>query len=100
MSSASQEKIAGRTLEEWREFARRDDCLSQMVPSDLRQLLGHMEAMRFGEGPVTPSSRATAMRWLEARRAYCETNRHKISGAGEEEEILATILKIVANENG
>ncbi len=26
--------IAGRTLREWEEFARRDDCLDLMVPSD------------------------------------------------------------------
>lgn len=32
--------IAGRSLEEWRIFARRDDCLDRMVPSDLRQLIG------------------------------------------------------------
>lgn len=32
--------IAGRTIAEWREFAKRDDCLDQMVPSDLRAILG------------------------------------------------------------
>lgn len=32
--------IAGRTLVEWQEFSRRDDCLERMVPSDLRQLVG------------------------------------------------------------
>ncbi|MEM9764156.1 MAG: hypothetical protein AAF968_16885 [Pseudomonadota bacterium] len=32
--------IAGKSLDEWREFARRDDCLGRMVPSDLRQLIG------------------------------------------------------------
>ena len=32
--------IAGKSIEEWREFARRDDCLERMVPSDLRQLIG------------------------------------------------------------
>lgn len=31
--------VAGRSLDEWRDFARRDDCLDQMVPSDLRQLI-------------------------------------------------------------
>lgn len=34
--------IAGKTLDQWKEFARRDDCLDQMVPSDLRQLLGEI----------------------------------------------------------
>jgi hypothetical protein len=34
------DKIAGRTLLEWQEFAKCDDCLDQMVPSDLRQLIG------------------------------------------------------------
>jgi len=31
--------IAGKTVAEWRDFARRDDCLDRMVPSDLRQLI-------------------------------------------------------------
>jgi len=34
-----EEKVAGRTLSEWAELARRDDCFDQMVPSDLRVLL-------------------------------------------------------------
>jgi len=36
-------KIAGRTLKEWIEFSRRDDCLANMVPSDLREVLGHVK---------------------------------------------------------
>lgn len=32
-------KIAGRTKEEWLDFAKRDDCLEQMSSSDLRQLI-------------------------------------------------------------
>ena len=35
--------FAGKTIDEWREFARRDDCLDQMVPSDLRQIIGTVE---------------------------------------------------------
>lgn len=35
--------IAGRTLAEWRDFARTDYCLDQMVPSDLRALLARLE---------------------------------------------------------
>lgn len=31
--------IAGRSLDQWREFAKRDDCLDHMVPSDLRLLI-------------------------------------------------------------
>jgi len=31
--------IAGKTLDQWREFACRDDCLDRMVPSELRLLL-------------------------------------------------------------
>lgn len=31
--------IAGRTLSEWRTISRRDDCLANMVPSDLRALV-------------------------------------------------------------
>jgi len=33
------DKIAGRTLNDWAELSRRDDCFNQMVPSDLRVLL-------------------------------------------------------------
>lgn len=33
------ETINGMTLEEWRVFARQDDCLDKMVPSDLRELI-------------------------------------------------------------
>lgn len=38
----SADTIAGRTLDEWRTHARRDDCLERMVPSDLRQLIGRI----------------------------------------------------------
>jgi len=34
--------IAGKTLEEWTELARRDDCFDKMVPSDLRVILGRI----------------------------------------------------------
>lgn len=40
--SPKEPTVAGRTLAEWKEFARQDDCLNQMVPSDLRQLLTHI----------------------------------------------------------
>ena len=33
----------GRTLAEWKEFARRDDCLDRMVPSDLCSILSAIE---------------------------------------------------------
>lgn len=33
--------IAGRTLMEWAELARRDDCFERMVPSDLRMIVSH-----------------------------------------------------------
>lgn len=35
--------IAEKTLEEWTDFARQDDCLEKMVPSDLRQLVSAIE---------------------------------------------------------
>lgn len=38
-------QIAGRTLEEWRAYARSDDCLDYMVPSDLRQILAHTKRL-------------------------------------------------------
>ncbi len=31
--------IGGRTIQQWQEFAREDDCLIRMVPSELRQIL-------------------------------------------------------------
>lgn len=34
-----QRKILGRSLEEWQDFAKQDDCLEKMVPSDLRMIL-------------------------------------------------------------
>jgi SMC interacting uncharacterized protein involved in chromosome segregation len=37
--------IAGKTLEEWTEFARKDYCLDRMVPSDLRQLVGEIDRL-------------------------------------------------------
>lgn len=39
-------KIGDKTLSEWKEFARRDDCLERMVPSDLRLILMAIEAER------------------------------------------------------
>ena len=33
--------IAGRTLMQWAEHARRDDCFERMVPSDLRMIVSH-----------------------------------------------------------
>jgi len=33
--------IAGRTLMEWAELARRDDCFERMVPSDFRMIVSH-----------------------------------------------------------
>ena len=35
------------TLEEWQEFARSDDCLKSMVPSDLRVLIA--QALQYQE---------------------------------------------------
>lgn len=40
MTDKVEVNIAGKTLGEWRVFARRDDCLERMVPSDLRQIIG------------------------------------------------------------
>lgn len=39
-------KIGDKTLSEWKEFARRDDCLERMVPSDLRLVLMAIEVER------------------------------------------------------
>lgn len=32
-----------KTLSGWRQFARRDDCLARMVPSDLRRILSFVK---------------------------------------------------------
>lgn len=37
-------QIGDKTLEEWQQFARRDDCLDRMVPSDLRVILMKLAA--------------------------------------------------------
>lgn len=37
-------QIGDKTLDEWQQFARRDDCLDRMVPSDLRLILGKLAA--------------------------------------------------------
>lgn len=51
------EILAGRTLAEWREFARRDDCLERMVPSDLRQLIGAVISPRLDREKVKTAIR-------------------------------------------
>lgn len=33
------DKIAGKTLSQWADLARQDDCLEHMTPSDLRAIL-------------------------------------------------------------
>ena len=69
-------KIAGKTLEEWTELARHDDCLDRLVPSDLRLLIGQIPAKRVkaelyttGEGDryTLPSSKVDDAKLLEAR---------------------------------
>lgn len=32
-----------KTIDQWKEFARRDDCLDRMVPSDLRLILSNFK---------------------------------------------------------
>lgn len=56
-------KIAGRTLAEWQEFARRDDCLDRMVPSDLRAILAALRREREPVEPVAWLPTAT-VKWL------------------------------------
>lgn len=35
-------EIAGFPLQWWKDFAKEDNCLARMVPSDLRQILGYI----------------------------------------------------------
>ncbi|MEO1169640.1 MAG: hypothetical protein AAFW97_13110 [Pseudomonadota bacterium] len=57
-------EIAGRTLEEWAEHAKRDDCLDRMVPSDLRQIIG--AALR-----AAPASDAGLLRHFREMQDMC-----------------------------
>jgi hypothetical protein len=52
--------IAGKTLAEWKQMAKRDDCLERMVPSDLRELLKHINQQKQPMGDYNP--------WLIERR--------------------------------
>lgn len=52
--------IAGRTLDEWTEYARRDDCLDGMVPSQLRQLIGQIRT-DFGTNKILCEALEKAM---------------------------------------
>lgn len=38
-----------KTVEQWKAFARRDDCLARMVPSDLRLILSNFPYVPEGE---------------------------------------------------
>lgn len=38
--------IGSRTFANWKEFAKRDDCLEVMVPSELREILSFAEKMQ------------------------------------------------------
>lgn len=57
-----------RTLDEWKEFARRDDCLDQMIPSDLRCILSAIEAV----DPATISADALRDKIATKAREYAE----------------------------
>ena len=37
-----------KTVDEWKRFARRDDCLDRMVPSDLRMILSNFDGEANG----------------------------------------------------
>ena len=38
-----------KTADQWKDFARRDDCLDRMVPSDLRVILSNFTSSETGE---------------------------------------------------
>lgn len=50
MSADGVKRIAGRTLQEWEAFARRDDCLDRMVPIELRCLIACLYKLGFDDG--------------------------------------------------
>lgn len=54
------EVVAGRTVEQWRIFARNDYCLERMVPSDLRQIIGALEESLIRERIASLASIAPA----------------------------------------
>lgn len=51
MTEATQ-RVAGRTHAEWVEFAKRDDAMDNMIPSDLRKILAAF-------GPAAPVDRVS-----------------------------------------
>ncbi len=51
--------ISGKDYEEWAEFAERDDCLSHMVPSDLRMIIA---ALRDAENARTLPAALAALK--------------------------------------
>lgn len=65
---------AGETAQE---FARRDDCLERMVPSDLRFILGRLESARDSahariaelESDLADYERTFKLRWSADQRA-------------------------------
>lgn len=59
--------IAGQSLKSWQEFARRDDCLEYMVPSDLRQVIGALTALQAERDVL--KARAEAAEAMTAKMA-------------------------------
>lgn len=72
--------IAGRTLEEWRVFARRDDCLERMVPSDLRELISQISSFECAARKQTLPELAECD-WPQCN---CDPSANKVIAALEE----------------
>lgn len=82
--------IAGKTIDGWREFAKEDRCLDNMVPSDLRQLVGALSAL--------PLLRQDSMRIKELEalaKKLVDASRHL---KGDTEEIQLRDLAIAEAE--
>lgn len=81
--------IAGRTLEEWRVFARRDDCLERMVPSDLRQLIGQIPSFECAARKQTLPEPADC----DWPVCSCDPKASKVIEALQESSVLPTPLR-------
>lgn len=61
------DRIAGMTLAEWREFARLDNCLEILTPSELRLLIAAIPEPRATPAAMTPDADAlySLRAWLD-----------------------------------
>ena len=99
------DRIAGMTLAEWREFARLDNCLELMVPSELRLLIAAIPEPRATPAAMTPEVRAlveAAAKTRAAQKAYFRdrTRENLIASKQAEAELDAALAALRAGGDG